>query len=205
MAPITNWDTLTASAETEKKGFDPIPDGPVTATITEASVQIAKSSGNKQFAVTTVIDSGEYKNRKVWHNFTIVPDKPKSLRIFFENMAVFGMPIDFFNANTDDNEVVHNLLGKRFEANVITEEYNGKKNNKYVGYSFKEAGNVPDSVNEGVPSFASAPPVAPAPTPVAAPAPAAPNYSAAPTQVAPPAPPAPENPWGTPPPPPPVF
>lgn len=211
MSPMLDWASLAETAKNTENSFDPAPAGKYTFTIDEAKADVSKA-GNKVFRITTHIDSGPQANKKVWHDLTLNQDpaKTKSLRIFFENMAVFGMPYEWFNASTTDEQIVANLVNKRFEADITIDEYQGKKNNKITGYTIREASTLPDSANEGVPSFGSAPAVDPwqAPPVAAAPAvqqapPAVQTTQAAPPAV--PATPSTENPWGTPPPPAPAF
>ncbi len=127
MSPITDWTALAQEAKEADKGFTPAPEGTYNLTITEATVAIAKDSGNTKFDTTMVIDSGPEKNKKVWHTFTVAKDNKKALGIFFRNMAVFGMPIDFFGPNTQDEQIRQNLVGKRLSADLIIDTYNPDK------------------------------------------------------------------------------
>lgn len=218
MSPITNWGAIAEDAsKIPANSFEPAPVGNYTFTIDAAEAGVSKA-GNQKFSITTHIDAGPSANKKVWHDLTLNqdPSKTNSLRIFFENMAVFGMPFEWFTAATSDEEIVANLLGKRFQADITIEEWQGKKNNKITGYTIREATTLPDSANAGVPQFdapmaAAAPPPAADPwqTPAAQtppPAAPAPTVAAAPPLATPPtATPNVENPWGTPPPAAPAF
>lgn len=200
--PVTNWGAIAETAATlPSTSFEPAPVGKYTFTIDEAKAAVSKA-GNQVFRIATHIDAGPSAKKKVWHDLTLNQDPTRtvSLRIFFENMAVFGMPFEWFTAATQDAEIVANLLGKRFEAEVTIEEWQGKKSNKITGYTIREATTLADSANEGVPSFGAAPVVDTWQAPVTA-APPAP----APIQVTEPAVPNTANPWGTPPPPVPQF
>lgn len=205
MSPLTDWGSLAKNAKDTNQGFEPAPDGNYDLTIT--AVEIKKSgAGNKKFATTCVIDSGQFKNKKVWHDFVVAE---KSLRIFFENMAVFGMPYEFFNSQTQDEEVVANLLNKRFSADLVTDEWEGKKKNKVgAGWTIKAPKTVSELGNSsaGVPGGATVSNEAP-PAPTyqqTAPAPAQQTYQAPPVVQQPQAPayqqpPAIVDPWQTPP------
>jgi hypothetical protein len=139
MSPITDWTALAADAKDASKGFEPAPDGNYNLTITEAVVTVAKDSGNTKFDTTMVIDAGPYKNKKVWHSFTVAKESKKALSIFFQNMNVFGMPIDFFGPQTQDEQIRQNLVGKRLSADLIVDTYNPDKPKNKIdkGWSIK--------------------------------------------------------------------
>lgn len=222
MSPITDWQTLAKAGAEANKGFEPLPaDTEFNFTITEAKVSFTKNTNKKQFETTAVVDSGQYKKRKVWNNFIISPESPNSLSIFFQNMAVFGMPIEFFGPGTQDEHIVANLLGARFSAKLTISEYGGKKKNDINALTIKAPtalselentnSDVPAGANMGMPTQ-QMPPMTPQPPvgdpwaitqqpvtyqPVAAPP--TPNFQQGP----PPPPPASAGNWGTPPPPPP--
>lgn len=139
MSPITDWESLAKENKEANKGFEPAPQGNYNLTITEVVTAVAKDSGNTKFDATMVIDSGPYKNKKVWHSFTVAKDSKKGLGIFFQNMNVFGMPIDFFNANTQDETIRQNLVGKRLSADLMIDTFNPDKPKNKVdkGWSIK--------------------------------------------------------------------
>lgn len=125
--PITDWEALAKDAKEVSKGFTPAPADNYNMTIIEAKPDIAKNSGNQKFSATLVIDAGPYKGKRLWHDFTVTRDNKRGLSIFFQNMAVLGMPFEFFNANTADEAVVQNMVGKRISADLIVDEYDPQK------------------------------------------------------------------------------
>lgn len=169
MSPITNWGQLAEESKKDVSKFEPAPEGNYNMTVTEASKTVAKDSGNTKFDVTLVIDSGPCKGKKLWHSFTVATDNKKAMGIFFRNMEVFGMPFDFFNANTSDESIVQNILGKRISADLVVDNYNPDKPKNKIdkGWTIKNATgpaelDVNASGGSGVPGGAytnGAPPV----------------------------------------------
>lgn len=225
MSPITDWEALTKDAKEASKGFVPAPEGTYNLTITEVVPDIAKNSGNQKFSATMVIDSGEYKGKKLWHDFTITRENKRGLNIFFQNMAVLGMPFEFFNASTTNESIVANMVNKRISADVIVDEYNPEKPKNKIdkGWTIKaptgpaELDLLNSGTNSGVPGGATmaAPPTQPtsytngAPTVPQQQAPVTPpqqQQQYVPQQPVPqqqPQPSTQEDPWAAPPPPPP--
>lgn len=138
MSPVTDWEALAKDAKEVETKFEPAPEGNYNLTITEVKPDISKE-GNQKFSATMVIDSGPYKGKKLWHDFTVARGNKRGLSIFFQNMAVLGMPFEFFNANTADEEVVNNMLHKRISADLLVDEYNPEKPKNKIdkGWSIK--------------------------------------------------------------------
>lgn len=124
--PITDWEALAKDAKEANKGYEPAPEGNYNMTILEVKPDVSKE-GNQKFSATLQIDSGPYKGKKLWHDFVVARGNKRGLGIFFQNMAVFGMPFEFFNANTQDQAIVENLVNKRFSADLIVDTYNPEK------------------------------------------------------------------------------
>lgn len=141
MSPVTDWASLAKDAKESNNKYEPAPEGNYNLIITEVKPDIAKESGNQKFSATMVIDSGPFKGKKLWHDFVVAKSSKNGLRIFFQNMAVFGMPFDYFGPNTTNEEIVANLVNKRLSADVIVDTYNpDKPKNKIgAGWTIKEA------------------------------------------------------------------
>ena len=127
MSPITDWEALAKDAKSATTSYEPAPEGNYNLTVTEAKVEVVPSSGNTKFATSMVIDSGPFKGKRVWHDFVVARENKKALSIFFGNMSVFGMPFEFFDANTPDEAIVANILNKRISADLIVDTYNPEK------------------------------------------------------------------------------
>jgi hypothetical protein len=179
MSPITDWEALAKDAKSATTSYEPAPEGNYNLTITEAKVEVVPSSGNTKFATSMVIDSGPFKGKRVWHDFVVARENKKALSIFFGNMSVFGMPFEFFNANTPDESIVANMVNKRLSADLIVDRYNPEKPKNKIdkGWTIKAATGVSEldlPSAAGVPGGAG-PAVTNAPPPQN-------NYQAAPPQ-----------------------
>lgn len=140
MSPVTDWEALAKDAKESNNKYEPAPEGNYNLIITEVKPDIAKESGNQKFSATMVIDSGPFKGKKLWHDFVVAKSSKNGLRIFFQNMAIFGMPFDYFGPNTTNEEIVSNLLNKRLSADVIVDTYNPDKPKNKIdkGWTIKE-------------------------------------------------------------------
>jgi hypothetical protein len=78
-----NWSEMEQEATIVLEG-----DFPVTVVKTEAT----KSANGKDMIKTQFkIDSGTYAGRKLFTNFVISPESPGAMRMFFTQLAVFGL------------------------------------------------------------------------------------------------------------------
>src|SRR5215217_2723061 len=140
MSPITDWEALAKDAKDSENKYEPAPEGNYNLTVTEVKPDVSKE-GNQKFSATLVIDSGPFKGKKLWHDFVVARGSKNGLRIFFQNMALFGMPFDYFNQNTQDGEIVNNMLNKRISADIIVDKYNPEKPKNKIdkGWTIHEA------------------------------------------------------------------
>lgn len=157
MAEVS-WGDLASQAE---DALTPVPSGEYQAVITKAEQKFA-STGKKMFSISAKITQGPHVNRMFWNNFTVSPDNPNAMLVFFRQMSVFGMSIDFFKSlppdGSGDGAITQALMGKPFTARLSIRSYQGTDSNQL------EAVLPPSTVLGG----ASVPAVTPGPQPVAA-------------------------------------
>lgn len=125
MADIS-WAQLAADAG---DALNPIPIGEYNAKITKAEVKFAKS-GSKMFAISAKVMDGPHVNRMFWNNFTVTPDNPNAMIIFFRHMAALGLNTQFFATNPTDDQVLERLRGVEFRARLGIRAYNGVDSNQ---------------------------------------------------------------------------
>ena len=129
MAEVS-WGELASQAE---DALTPIPSGEYDAVVTKAEIKYA-STGKKMFSISAKVTSGPHVNRIFWNNFTVSPDNPNAMLVFFRQMSVFGLPIEFFKAlppdGSGDGAIPQALLGKPFKARLSIRSWQGTDSNQ---------------------------------------------------------------------------
>lgn len=93
--------------------------------ITETEEQVSQKGNPMVKCVCQVVNEPEYLGHELWHWVTFLDKEAKGAGIAINFLSAIGEPHDgVFDVDSDD------WVGKRFEGWVITDEYNGKKNNK---------------------------------------------------------------------------
>jgi hypothetical protein len=102
------------------EGFQPIPDGVYAFRITKASEQDAVGEKNGQHKFQLTVQHGPYERRIVFCDFALTEKMAGYIRHFYNIIGATSFkelnPLDY--------------IGKPLRAEVHTDEYNGKKNNK---------------------------------------------------------------------------
>ena len=128
----------------ERGSFQPIPDGDYVLTVTKVEDGKARS-GKDKTTLELTIDDGQYARRKIWHSLTWIPVGEKGHGIAIHALHAFGLDHD-----GDVDFDTQDFLGRSAKANVVTEEYEGKSNNK-IGYFYTE-----DNASQAAPKNGSA-------------------------------------------------
>lgn len=193
--PIRSWGDLLNDAGGAGDSFEPLPPGDYDFVISQADATQTQN-GKTMYKVRAKVEgNGPHAGRLVFHNFTISPESPNALAIFFRQMNVLGLNREFFAQNPSDHHVAEELKEKRFRGQVVIKTWNNQEQNEIKQFYTAVSGGTP-TPGSGIPSPSPAPaagppvPQAAPPAPPAAPpapAPAAP-YAAPAVQAAPPAP-----------------
>lgn len=186
MSPAMSWADRRKIAEQATDNRVPL-DQTVYSFVVRELPKAAEKNGWPNYTINPSVEDGPRKNARVFHTF-YTTEKPNGMRMFYENMAVFGLTPEFFDAGPSDEEIIRALHGKRFTAEVYNDEYNGKvyqKLRKFAAPVSPAAAAGPGAPAGPAPALAK--PAVPA-APVTAAAPAAPVTPAAPA--------APASPWG---------
>src|SRR4051812_42688493 len=116
------WDELMDAAG--DSDFAPIPQGDYDVKIVEGTA--TKSSPDKpMWKITVEVEGGPHAGKKAWTQQTLTMDNANALQIFFHQMAAAGLTQDFFKTEPDPQQIANALLGRRFRAKLIIEEYQG--------------------------------------------------------------------------------
>lgn len=183
--PNISWDALVDAAGEAGKAFEPLPDDNYNFVVSEASVGESKT-GKKSIGITAIVESGPNAKRKVWNTWYISPENANALAYFFREMAVFGLPLEFWKSGPSDEAIINSLVNKRFVGTLKTVEYpenSGKKRNEFSGFAApvgSPTGNAAATVGASTPSVPSTPTVTNAPSPSASPAPGIPGIPSVP-------------------------
>lgn len=143
--PLKSWkDMVEDSAATEKPKYDLLEDGTYDFVI--ESAEHRKSSTDKDgYNISTVVESGPYKGRKVFDTFWISPESSVSMGIFFRQMNEIGLDQDFWRSEPDDDQICAALTGKRFKGTTKKDTHNNKTNNRFRGFAKASPQSVVDT------------------------------------------------------------
>jgi hypothetical protein len=180
-----SWADLAGQAE---DALTPIPSGEYDAVVTKAEIKFA-STGKKMFSISAKITSGPHINRIFWNNFTVSPDNPNAMLVFFRQMGVFGLPIEFFKSlpadGSGDGAIPQALMGKPFRARLSIRSWQGTDSNQLDAVLPPNAGVVAAPQPAVGPQPVVAQPQAQPVTPQAVPVPGVPQDAAPPQPVQP--------------------
>jgi hypothetical protein len=177
MSPAMNWSDRAKIASEATSSFTPLEEGTYSFIIKEPA-KPAEKNGWQNYTINPSVEAGPRQNARIFHTF-YTTEKPNGMRMFFEQMAVFGLTEEWFaQTNPTDAQICAALQGKRFTAEVYIDRYNDKEYRKLR----KFAPPVGVAAAAGAPGPAAVAPAAPAApaAPVAPAAPAAPAAAAAP-------------------------
>lgn len=106
----------------------------------------AKSSNDKDMIkFQAKIESGPYAGRPLWGQFTISPESPVAMRIFFTHMAVLGIDAKFWEANPNApmQQVADALLNRRAIATLGVRQWQGQDREEIQQWKPPLGGNAP--------------------------------------------------------------
>ncbi len=113
-----DWASLHKDATTTLEGEFPV-------VVTKATA--GQSQGGKpQIKITMKIESGPFVGRQLFDNMTVSAESSAAMRIFFAQMAVFGLDGQFFAGNPSMDEIARTLEHRRAVAVVGVRQWNGQ-------------------------------------------------------------------------------
>lgn len=118
----TNWADLHKHATTSLEGEFPL-------VIVEAIATKTNDQSKDMIKWKAKIESGPFVDRPISGNFTISPESPVALRIFFSQMAVLGLDGAFFaaNPNAPVEMIAQALINRRAIAVLGTRQWQGRE------------------------------------------------------------------------------
>lgn len=192
--PSNTWEDLLNQAEKEGSveggGYTPPAPGKYSFVVLEATAQKSKDKTKDQInARIKILNEGSEKGKTMFNTWTISPESPKALNIFFREMSILGADRAFFASNPSMEAIATKLTNAVFEGEVyLNGQYTNLKN---IRTASEEARQAALSLASGSPQVAASPtPTSGVPTPQAAPAPAPTPTPAAPAPTPTPAAPA---------------
>lgn len=110
-------------------------EGEFTVTIIKAEA-VFSSTGKDMIKCTAKIEDGQFAGRSLYTQFTISPESPGAMRMFFTYMNVFGLDNAFFNsiAGQGPGVIASALEGRRAVAVVVKDTWQGVEREKISGW-----------------------------------------------------------------------
>jgi uncharacterized protein DUF669 len=170
-----------------------LPDGDYNVLVADADAT-RSANGKPMYKTKLRVIDGPKKDRLLLTQFTVSAENPFALRIFFQQMAAFGLTTDYFITNPPIEQVAANLLNRLATVTVSTREFQGSDRNQVDQVRpYQGGGPMPPGVVTGPPvaGATAGSPVGGPPVPTA---PSAPP-TAVPTAAPPSGPPVPVTPF----------
>jgi hypothetical protein len=125
--PLSTWGQLVDDAEKSGNtgGFKPLDPGEYDFRITASELKKSQS-GKTGFNISAEVEGGPYANKKLFNTFWVSPDSPTAMGIFFRQFAALGLDGEYFRKEPTDEQIVADLVGRRFHGVVKHRDYNGQ-------------------------------------------------------------------------------
>jgi hypothetical protein len=143
-----DWSAL----QQEAKTAGVIPAGEYNAIVTEASAT-QSSTGKPMIKIKARVMDGPQQNKPIWSQFTISPESPMALRMYFMQMGAFGLDSEYFGLQPSLADVASNLVNRAAVVTLSVRQWNGADRNQLDGVKPLPAGlPVPPGVVTGRPT-----------------------------------------------------
>lgn len=157
-----DWDALAAEAKTAGV----IAAGEYNLVVAESSATTS-STGKPMIKVKMRVMDGPQKDKPVWTQFVISPESPMALRMFFQNMAAYGLDASFFANKPSMEDVARALLNRAVTARLGIRQWQGADRNDVEAVkALSASGPTPPGVVTGPPTVGVSPVSGAAPSPV---------------------------------------
>lgn len=154
-----NWNALLDAADKveDDKDYPVVEPGDYACTVTEATAETAKSSGNRMVKVVFTVDSGEsFANAKLFTYIVLNTSEPKQMKWTFEKFAALNASREWISGNNPTLEqIASRCVGAKATVTVKEGFYQGKK--KAEVKSFKSNATPGSSPSNPSPSPAPRP------------------------------------------------
>lgn len=162
-----------------------LPDGDYPLIVTDATA-VTSSNGKPMIKLVFAVTEGPKKDRKLWSQLVLSAENPIAIKMWFTQLAAFGLGADFFGTKPTMEQVAAALKNRGVLATVGRREWQGADRNQVDGYKiYTPAGPIPPGM-----ILASQPPAAGPGLPasgLAVSTPTGPPIPTTPTAPAPPA------------------
>lgn len=156
MTNSVNWGEVIQEAREGGGSFEPIPQGDYDLLITNPSHKVSQG-GKKMYVVEATVQGGPYNGRKIWDNLVVSPESGTAMGYFFKKMKAIGLPVDYFQSQPSDDQIVNDLRNRTFRAKVGIKNYLGKDSNNILEYYPAAGGVIPATPGAAMPPMQAAP------------------------------------------------
>jgi hypothetical protein len=95
-----------------------------------ACTSVSSKTGKPMYKTKLQVESGPHQGRTITNNFTLSVENPVALRIFFRQMACFGLDANFFSQNPAPEQVATMLVGRRARITLGVRKWQGEDQNE---------------------------------------------------------------------------
>lgn len=128
MSPVRTWSERRKEASEAPSGFKPLEPGLYNFVIKEPAKVRATQAGKTSWSINPTVEDGPRANARIFHDF-YDSDKPSGLSYLFDQFSALGLD-SLLDTEPSDEAIAQALQGRRFQAEVFEDDYNGKKRMK---------------------------------------------------------------------------
>lgn len=130
-----SWDDTTYNWSEMQREATVVLEGEFPITVVKSDA-VKTQNGKDMIKAQFKIDAGTYAGRKLFSNFVISPESPGAMRMFFGQLAVFGLDAAFFAsiAGQPPAAIAAALDGRKAIAVLKKGQWNGQDREEIIGY-----------------------------------------------------------------------
>ncbi len=119
-------DKIREDYEEEQGDFETLPEDKYPCYVYEVQGQMS-SNDNPMLSITLKVAKGEYKNRQIWDNVTLIPKAWWKVEEFFEAVGydVDNLPAEAESPQEIATAIREDVVGSKIMANIEHRKYQG--------------------------------------------------------------------------------
>lgn len=135
-----SWKELMEKAEKPQGGGKLLPKALYRVQAMKLKVSEGVAGKKDKVSILWKILVGDQKDEQFWDNWTVSPESPVALGIFFENLEKLGGSLDVLKMGGNLTAATKGIIGQVADANLDHREWNGNTVNNITFYRKVVAG-----------------------------------------------------------------
>jgi hypothetical protein len=130
-----------------------LPDGEYPMIVVDANA-VESSNGKPMIKLVLAATEGPKKDRKVWTQLVLSAENPIAIKMWFTQLAAFGLGADFFATKPTMDQLATELKNRGVLAKIGRREWQGADRNQVEAYkTYTPSGPIPPGMKLGAPTM----------------------------------------------------